>query len=757
MSRTAVPMWLGVSLLLATCGCAHMVETSALERFGEALALKQSENALDRLKDATSDEFAQLALRNDAAVDDLKILHLPTEKPEILSVKDVSETEKLVTVEAGPAKKRVEYRLVRDEATKKWVVDDVYLEQKKDGVKAVRSVTEQMDLLLSVREFLRAWSGTDRKDILEVAAPKLRGTLDGLPPAYLAQLTQQVVGDTVKQDRIRPEAQLDEDVAVVKVPRKNGQLMMNLRLVKGRWLVSDLSVEMRGGDGIPSVQKHTIALTAAVGFLRAYNSQDMEALAGFCTPKFYRSGLAPADLGSVPLPTAELPAPGQQFRVIATRAELVIPTETEKVKLSLVREEAADADSQVRYFVEDVSLHDLADGGERRLSSMFTAHAVLDLFTGALARRDLPTLRKTSTGDFNRRVWERLKQSGPPGTVPLASGTSHTTLDDLPLGDIPGVAPDILETNYNGAVTEVRVKQGTQELTYLLRETGGEVRLDDVLLPAEHEPRSLKETTELIVPMREFMAGLETGDLALIQRTSSNDYNKLVWKQTDKVPLAAQVALEHLSLRVTGVKATPEEVTITLGNERWGARVLLVREHSQHVVDEIHIIRGLEASQRLKMKQAMRLELAGASRLDVRQMTGGAPRNPARNSGISNLRYEEDADEPHAGLMPPEPADDAFETPDDDAPSLMPDVEALPVRTADDADFDEPTLEMSRVQQTNAVAEPELEEPLPAVDEPAPATSAASYETVRPAPDSKSKEKVKVIRPKKPVSRRPAK
>ena len=46
----------------------------------------------------------------------------------------------------GDPKKEVFYELARDKSGH-WVVDDIYLKQKRKGIEAYKSVTEQMDLL----------------------------------------------------------------------------------------------------------------------------------------------------------------------------------------------------------------------------------------------------------------------------------------------------------------------------------------------------------------------------------------------------------------------------------------------------------------------------------------------------------------------------------------------------------------------------------------------------------------------------------
>ena len=639
-------IWWLCGVLLASAGCANRMELQALKNFDSALVAENKDGRqIDKLRDATSEDFEKKALRIDDSVEDLRILRVPTGKAEIVHVDDVSETEKIVSAKVGDGQKKVRYRLVKDTKTRKWVVDDVYLKQKHDGVESTKSVTEQMDLLLSVREFLRSWDSGDRTKALEATAPKLRETLDRVPPAHFARIADLVVGPKKESSRMRPEAQMDDNIAIVKVTRPVGQLILTYELIDGVWLVTDAAVEAKEeSDHIPSVQKYAIALTTAVEFLRAYEAEDRETLARVCSPKFYKGGLEPADLKSIALPSGEAPVPEQKFRMVAKRAEMILPTETDLVKLSLVREEAADADSAVRYFVEDVTMYDNGSGEEKRLSSMFTSQAMLTVFCEALSGRDLPTLRKTSTADFNRRVWDRLKQSGPAGSVPSASTNSHTTIDDLPLGEIPPETPQIVGKKFMGAVTEIKVRQGEAELTYLLRENGGQVRVDDILMPTANRPKSLKETTELIVPLREFAAALELRDMGLVQRASSTDYNRLVWRQTDRLPELSSSALRFLRSEITAIEPREDSVVITLGDERWGAKVMLSKEHSQLVVDDVLLVAGLAESERLKLKLAMRQELAQGGIVS----DSFDERTAARPNTIINPVYVVEEDVPRA-------------------------------------------------------------------------------------------------------------
>src|SRR5690606_16859818 len=125
--------------------------------------------------------------RQAESLDDLKILNLPKGKVSVASIEDVSPSEKKVTVEVGETKKQVLYKLTRKPGSRKWLVDDIYLKQRKAGEDKTitKSVTETMDLLLTVREFLDSWETGDREDVLSVTTPELQELLAALSPVHL--------------------------------------------------------------------------------------------------------------------------------------------------------------------------------------------------------------------------------------------------------------------------------------------------------------------------------------------------------------------------------------------------------------------------------------------------------------------------------------------------------------------------------------------------------------------------------------------
>ena len=181
--------------LSVCCGCAHMLETRTIELFAQAL----EQQNLKELRASTSDEFAEKALRRTEALKDFEFLNLPEGEVTVVKVIDeVTDDEqqvKQVTVEVGEKKRKLRYRLLKDDDTEKWVVDDIHMRQKRKGLTAASSVTEQMDLFLSVREFLTAWERGDRNQVLAVTTPELGQLLGELHPAYLAQITKQMIGE----------------------------------------------------------------------------------------------------------------------------------------------------------------------------------------------------------------------------------------------------------------------------------------------------------------------------------------------------------------------------------------------------------------------------------------------------------------------------------------------------------------------------------------------------------------------------------
>ncbi len=579
----------------AVSGCANFQETRAIEAFTQAL----QEEDLGDLKKSTSDRFEQKALRLSESIEDFAVLRLPQGDVEVLDVEDASDTEKRVTVKIGKSQEKFRYRLLRESGSRKWVVDDIYLRKKKDGVVSTKPVTELMDLVSTVREFLTAWSSGDRTEILDVATPQLGELLASLPRPYLNYLANRVIGDRSSETKVRPEAQMDDDVAVVRLPRKSGQMIISFEKTDGHWLVSDLAVESRkDNQHVSSVVQFATVLDSAAEFLDAYNARDKASLATVTDQSFFEHSLEPAKLETVPLPTAEEAATSEfQLKLENGIADFLVPTKTELIKISLSRIEGEDAATQDRYLVDDVTLYELDGNEEKRLSALFLSHAMVELFSESLSLRDLQSVRLMSTPDFRSRIWNQ-------------PGMDERLLMRLPMPEIENAKPQIKTTIFMGSVTEVTVSQGSRYLVYVLEDSNGQLLVDDVLMPVVGRPNSLKTTLGALIPLYQFAEALQAGDRPQLHALSSQDLNTTVWHATEQVPLIGVSPGRHLQAPLTGLEQNDRQISLQLGDDTFGARILLTREDSRLVVDDIRFISGPEVRQRVDLKEAMKIEIA---------------------------------------------------------------------------------------------------------------------------------------------------
>lgn len=581
-----------LALPFAFSGCANLVESRTIAAFSEAL----QEEDVDSLRDVTSSRFEEKSLRHEDSVKDFSVLRIPKGDVEIVDVDHISDTEKRVTGQIGKSKsRRLRYRLVRDEKTGKWVVDDVYIKKQKNGVSSTRAVTELMDLVTTVREFIEAWDAGSRSDILRMADPELGSLLGSLPDEYLMRLAKQAIRDRA-ESKVRPEAQMDEDVALVKLPGKSGQMLISFTKIRDQWLISDLAVESRKDkDHISSVKQMATVLRSASVFLDSYSAGNKKKLKTVTMKSFFENSLEPAILSSVQLPTATQAASTYQVKLQSGFADFMVATNDELVKLSLSKVEGEDSTSAVKYLVDDVTIYEIDGNQEKRLSALFLSHAMVELYAEALSLRELDTVRMMSTSEFRDRVWQRIDE-------PL--------LMQLPMPEIENAKPKTLTTVFMGAVTEVTVRQGSRALIYVLQDTDGELLVKDVLLPVSGRPNSLRKTLEAMVPVTQFANSLSQRNISALQQLSSRDLNRKVWHKAKQLPSIGLKPHEHFAVAMTSLEMSDDLAIVGLGDDQYGARVRLVREGERFVVDDVQLIAGAELRQRIQLKEAMQFEIS---------------------------------------------------------------------------------------------------------------------------------------------------
>lgn len=584
----------GLLLLISVTGCASMVEMKTIEQFAQAMEKED----IRKLKHHTTMKFSKVAFRDKSSLDDLKVLNIPTGEATIVEIKDVSENHKKVVVEVGKNKKKLLYELKKVTKTGEWVVDDIYINQKSKNLNVMKSVTEQMDLLVTIREFVDAWENGNRDDILLSTDGEFKETLEQLHPAFLAKLSQRIAGESSNTKRKRPDAQMDKDIAIIRISRRSGQMIITMKLNEGKWKATDVAVESReDGNHVKSAKKEAKMLLAVSNFLDAYNQDDKVALKKFSADKFYQGSLNFGDLKVAPLPESQMAAADYELRVEDKLANFITQKDGKMVNLSLLKIESDEMDIPDQYLVEEVTLFQDQGNQQVTLTSLFSSRAITLLFNEALTKRDVKILGFSSTPDLNRRVWEKVNPN---------------LVAQLPVDEIAQPGFEILDINFNGSVTKVYARQGNLPLTYILRDHLGQLLVDDIELDLQGRPSSVKATLELLVQVQNYAYDMHENNIRNLQRHSTRDFNELVWRQVDRVPQIGFSIPELLMSPLTTMELNENQgyARIKLGDDQQGATVMIKRQHDEYVVDDIMVHSDKVASRYVSTKKELRLAMA---------------------------------------------------------------------------------------------------------------------------------------------------
>ena len=587
MSRFPTALVCGFALLFS--GCSHMVESRAIQAFTASL----EEKDLDRLREQSSPAFEEKALRNDP-LEALQQLRIPQGKTKVVKVDDDEEEGvKRVIVEVGESKRKIVYRLAKDEQTGNWVVDDIFLNRKE--LAANKSISEQMNLLLSVREFLDSWNSESRDRVLATSTPELGQSLEQLTPEHLSSLTRWLVGEAAEQENVRPAVHLGEDTAEVRLAKLKGELLIAFRRVDGQWKADDLAVESRkNGESVASVKHLSSALATALSFQKAFTDSDKDTLKDVCSQRFFDLSLSAADLSVVTIPP--LPVTPKEFeaKLEGNAAHFVIHTEKDVVQITLAEQPKDAPKDAPEYRVDEVTIYETDGTQDKRLSALFTSQAIMQIFADALTKRNLEGLRLSSTHDFNQRVWERL---------------TPDTLATLPMPGIYAGKPKVLTTVFKGPITEITVEQGEGPVTYVVRDQSGRVLIDDILTPAYQRPESLKISFEVMIPVLNFVAALDESNVENLRANSSHDFCRIIWNHIETIP-EIQLDIERLlSQPLSKIQVVHDRAIVQMGDDRLGAKLQLVKERNHYTVDDVLMISGPETEQRMAYKRALRIRL----------------------------------------------------------------------------------------------------------------------------------------------------
>ena len=602
-------------MLFAGSGCVQsMLERQVIEDFTAALE-EENEPALRRIASA---RFEEKAMRSDDALRDLEILELPEGKITVESVEEVEDDHRRVIVsDEGGAKYRFE--LLMEPGKQRWAVDDVLVRQKKKWkrVNAVvtNSTTQVMDLIFTIREFLDIWKTGSRDQILEMASPGLTASLQDVPDTWLKSISGEIAGRYESGMARRPEAQMHEQDAVVKLPVRGGHLLVSVTNEEGRWLVDDIEIHRRSDSGHPgSVRRQADAVASLARFLRAYENRDQEGLEKTATSEFYSETLQFTDLSLVQLPSPDCVPEQLLIRSFAGNVTVIVPTAQEMVRFDLVESQNSEGVVPGRtavfrkFEVTDVTLYDRHRNNERTLAAVFTAPARATLFVKALTTHDIALLRQLSSKAMRESIWNEIHpEIIPKLTVPLSDFTSLTLAD----------------SSVQGHRTELKFRTGSdKEVRCSLLDENGSLKVDDLQYPdSAGQILSLKTQLALQIPVIKFARAWQQQDEKQLQAASSTGFNRLALRHFSTTPPDPARFADRLDTPVLESRVTQERATLTVGlTEKTSADVSLVLEHSCWLVDDVHFPQTDGTT--IALRQSLRYDVADS-------MLSAAPRQPA--------------------------------------------------------------------------------------------------------------------------------
>ena len=590
---------------LASAGCQSSLLTNWSERrtvneFAAAIAAENAEQA----RAVMSSDFSQTILAGEESLDEFQRVWPVTGELEIVRISEVEPgdrqnpevPEKIVTVKDERGWE-TDHRLVQDPEKGRWVVDEILMTSSQRGVSVTKTVSEQIAFAIVVREFAEAWRNGDRTQRLAHVTAACRAELEPLPDEVL----NHIAGKMFPPDErtVSTEETMDEDIAIVRLRHTSGIVLLQMKRLDGAWLIDDAAYESgTDGETIPSLRRTAVAYAAATDFLRAYAAVDLEKLKKVTVSSFFKSTLKVADLKDVTLPRVEAAKNGE-LRLVGRTGELVIGSDDQTFKISLVQtNEETDVSQGTEFRVEDVTIYEGNGQAKKNLAAALVAEPTARLFVEAMINRDLGHLKALSTNDFNERVWGQI---------------GGELLAELPLGLFQEGEREILSILHKGATTEVTMLQAGRAMTVLLHDEAGKVKVTDVMVAVADRPSSTKLTLSQYLPVARLTHALKAGDLDEIRKYCTNDFNRSIWAQIRQLPPVVEESIRFLDAPLASLQASETQATIHLGEKDYGGMITMLKFDGEWKVNEITLIAGPEADDRLALKAMLRDHLANGT------------------------------------------------------------------------------------------------------------------------------------------------
>lgn len=569
---------LGVSLAgVALSGCTTMMTTAAIHQFQNHLETSDAEG----IATLTTERFRDVALPDDSALSTFDLLGVPIGEVTIDEVNETSATTRDVLVSIAGSSRKLTYHFERSTDSfgrSKWLVDDITIRQG-TGPKAVeKAVTDQMQLLLGVRDAVRAWQGGRPEEVLAYSGGRLGDRLEALPPNWRSQLARRYFGEVLKS---KPRAKLVDGEAEVQLSHKEGQLRLILEENdqtgddQPTWVVKT-AVIVGGGKKITHELRRELDLLLGVtSFVKAYNTNDQEQLERICQRDFFANVLSVSDLRQQPLPPDTIFASDYEVRFGNVSNEVTVTLDGVVTQFSALTKEDG---RQIEMKMDEVTF--LRDGEAVRLSAQLLVMPTVALFNESVNTGDVARLRYLTSDHWNQPVWDRFRED----RRNILDSIALPPFDPQPSN--PEAQPIV---RYNGAQVEVRQVMDDALVSYKLSTSAHRLVVDDVELVDFHGLLRMRSRLASLCTLDQMADGIVMGNPTPVAEASTPALNRIAWSLTAAEELPAHLDLiPYLKARVHSIESDDAEMVVTVAHDGPVARFLMSSDGT--MIDDVVFI-----------------------------------------------------------------------------------------------------------------------------------------------------------------------
>lgn len=571
-SRTLIA---AICLATPLAGCGTFMTTAAIHQFQEHLEAGD----VEAIAATTTDRFRDAAIPNPDALATFDLLGIPIGEITIDEIEETSDTTQDVLVSVAGSSRKLTYHLKKSEdgfATKKWLVDEITMRQGTSSKAVEKTVSDQMELLLGVRDVVRAWQRADADTLADYADSRLANSLASVPSSWRSQIASRYFSGVLKS---KPRAKLIDGEAEVQLSHKEGQLRLILERAKRSttaseygWVVKTAVIVGRGKEITRELRREVDLLVGVREFVDAYQATDEKELAAVSSRNLYDNVLEIADRSEQPIDPAAIYNAEFDVRIGEVGNEVTVTIDDVVTQFSLKsKADGRQSDMQV----DEVTFFD--DGQAIQLSAKLLVLPTVVMFNDAINSGEVPTIRYLTSDRWNQSVWSRFDDG---------------RRDVLVAASLPMFDPSI--TTGDGAVTvtfegpncEVRQVNGESVVSYKLTSSAGRLVIDDVKIVDMRGAINLRSRLASLCTLDEMADGILTGDLSAVQNASTDALNKIAWSLTPPEELPTSLDLiPLLKGRVHSIESDDTEMVVTVSDSVPLARFLMTADGSQ--IDDI--------------------------------------------------------------------------------------------------------------------------------------------------------------------------